>query len=451
MRDPHSRHRWGGLFRIGCGESETLRAGQRFIEGAPVTRKSSVTSVVMFALMLAVSPPVSWGHTGPNRVTSERGWRVASVSVGAPWVVYSSSGDFWGPAWSTDGNLHTGANDTTGFSKGCRWPLAGGWGFDVASYVLTGDPANGTLAGENIACLAHYTSATDRADWDNYNMTSVDGTLYWDVLKYDSNVGYLATLIRSDDGGKTWCAAGPGCPPADPSNPTFSDAKGFGEPEFVDYGQDTGPGGDPLWPDGAQDYIYALSLSWRGRNYGYVVGRVLRDQIGELDPSRWQFLTGFDGSGSPTWGGVGERKYILGRTNGGPSEIGTAIATWVAPISTYVMIESSARLCSGQNDPFPTCSFDYGWYDPTRTSWRVFVSDHVWGPWSEVGPATHWHPGGTNSPVIPSKFIHQQVGCTSKGCRLGMWVLASSDWTHPRKYYHLTAVPMWLWLQRARL
>lgn len=238
---------------------------------------------------------------------------MVSRTFGYPTFNYASHGDFWNAsAWSLDDNLYGGSNDSIGFSGACA-EMPGGSGSVVAN-VFWGHPASGTVDGYTKTCNPNMPMGEGQlaGDWDNGNMVSVNGILYWSAIGYTAEwaTGH-ATLLRSTDYGDTWCARSND--PADPCPSPVHDrgdfnspGEQFGAPIFVDYGRDPGIKGSEDWPDGAQTYVFAMSSDFTNGGDNYYLGRVRRDQIDALDPADWQYVIGWrktrSGKRTPIWG-----------------------------------------------------------------------------------------------------------------------------------------------------
>ncbi len=216
----------------------------------------------------------------------------------------------------------------------------------------------------------------------------------------------------------------------------WPDTPQFSSPYFVDYGQDPGAAGNPLWPDGADRYVYAVSADGRWDRAGNLyLGRVRRDRIGNLDAADWSFVTGW-AAGRPTWGPAADAVPVLGTLHGDPvgRELGWTSVQWVAPIHKYLLVE---------------------WYYPHHsethtTDWVFYQADHVWGPYTPFGDVTTWAPGnpsdlthGDYTPVVPTAFMDTRLDRSVYPYRLGAWILTTGDFDNA-DLYRLTAVPLTL-------
>ena len=204
--------------------------------------------------------------------------------------IASSVGDEWAPTWAGDGNLYTGNDDGESFG--------GIKGRTVAFGELTGDDPQ-KLEGITISDMGGYgddVRGPDKANWKTMNTYAVDGVLYMFVTRclypeesgdeHHRHIFENASLIKSTDKGKTWTR------PAEESlaHPMFPGQK-FGAPYFVWYGQD-----GRASVDNAGKYVYAVANNghFEDGDY-YILGRVLKKKLGDLNAADWEFFTGGDG------------------------------------------------------------------------------------------------------------------------------------------------------------
>jgi hypothetical protein len=377
-------------------------------------------------------------------------------SLGQPVLDPHSFGDTWGPARSLDGRRYTASDDSAGFDNAIP-----NWN-DIVSNRLTGDPNAGTLHGVTLAGLTAYGPAAEGCyfldgcdNWKATNMTSVNGVPYLGVTitsyidQRSLQTQHNASIIKSDNGdglglGHTWA---PAHGYADDPTTMWPDTPAFSAPYFVDYGQDPDAAGDPAWPDGAAQYVYAVSTDAAVRNASNLyLGRVRRDQIGNLRAADWSFVTGFDAQGRPVWGSVDEAAPVLGVLHGDHTagRLGWTTVEWAAPIQKYVLTEwyypNPRSECPG--DPQGSCQ--------STSRWVMYQADHVWGPWQSFGPEFTWAPGNPSSetegdyfPVLPTRFTDPEVDMTVYPYQWHAWVLTTGDYWNP-DMYRLTAVRLTL-------
>ena len=142
----------------------------------------------------------------------------------------------------------------------------------------------------------------DSASWKTMNTYSVDGVLYMVVTRClypeqsgDSKNRHVfrnSSIIKSTDKGLTWTRS----ESENYKNPMFPGLR-FGAPYFVWYGKD-----GEASVDNADKYVYAVSNNGHfedGDNY--IIGRVLRSRLSNLDAKDWQFFSGGDGMQDKNW------------------------------------------------------------------------------------------------------------------------------------------------------
>lgn len=216
-----------------------------------------------------------------------------------------SDGDLWPAAWADDGALYSANGDGRGFSSA---PWA-----DIVVNRIDGTPETG-LTGQRI--VSGDLVAPVWSDPEQYNrkptgMVAVDGDgdgqdeLYLAVQdlrmppsQHAFNDAPAATIVRSDDYGKTWTW---------PEQPMFNDHT-FTTVMFLDLGQSNAPAGE-VEPGGeAYVYAYGMDHNWRDSFSDVVPDPVdlflARVPIGSIqDRSTWEFYAGTEGtrrSGPPT-------------------------------------------------------------------------------------------------------------------------------------------------------
>lgn len=276
-----------------------------------------------------------------------------------------SNGDTWDPFWADDGQLYSFNCDGRGFGKRQK---------NLAFNSFFGESME-TLAGSQINSMDEYGNANqkgaDHATWKVCGQECIDGAFYAfvarDVYGNESHdpltrqTSLNSSLIRSDDRGKTWkrTAAENYAHPMWPGG-------AFGAPFFVHYGRN----GGEVDRDGADRYVYAVSTNgfWNDGD-SLIFGRVLRNRIGMLNPSDWQYYRGGDGQMDQAWGeNVYESAPLLAR----PARCGQTPITFVPSLNKYLMI-------SWYNpDVLPA------WFNPKEMRYDLMQADRPWGPWSQI-------------------------------------------------------------------
>lgn len=320
-----------------------------------------------------------------------------------------SDGDLWPAAWADDGALYTANGDGRGFSTS-QWQ-------DIVVSRIDGTPEEG-ITGERI--VAGPRVAPLWSDPDEYNrkptgMVAVDGDgdgqdeLYMAVQDlrmppspHAFNDAPAATIVRSDDYGRTWTW---------PEEPLFSDYV-FTTVMFLDLGQSNAL--SEVVEPGGEDYVYAYGLdnNWRDSFSDVVpdpvdlyLARVPAASI--QDRSTWEFFAGTEGTDgtAPIWSAeIEERVAVLHDDRrvypelavDGPTD-STVIAqggiVYDAPIERYLYTS---------------------W---TEFTWELYESPTPWGPWTlfarkDFGPYPWYGEGnpdgwvnGGYAVTTPSKFI----------------------------------------------
>lgn len=349
--------------------------------------------------------------SGPLRL------RVAQVEQ-ANTVVTDSDGDLWPSAWADDGWLYTAAGDGTGFARR-------GWS-DILVNRITGTPEAG-LTGERLNDGDAVGPVWDAAAFNRKptGMVAVDGDddgrdeLYLavqDLRRPDAGSGFdeapTATVVRSDDGGRTWSW---------PTEPLFT-GHVFTTVMFLDLGQS----------NGGSRWVYAFGIdgNWRTSFTRLVpdptalfLARVPAASV--QDRARWEFFAGTGDDGSPRWSGEIEAKrpvlvdervvYPDAAPYGGRSGF-TTIAqggvVWNAGLRRYLYTS---------------------WSEYTH---EFFEAPAPWGPWRHLhsidyghfpwhGPHSPLAKHGGYAPTLPSKFISPDGR--------DMWL--QSNWFFPAATY----------------
>lgn len=359
-------------------------------------------------------------------------------------VTTQSEGDLWPSCWADDDHVYTANGDGAGFGPQPR--------YDVTVNRLSGTPETG-ITGTRVATgtmnaddpgkprAINHDLGTIWADPALYNrkptgMLAVDGNgdgkceLYLamqDLHKAPCpacfNDAPYATILRSDDYGKTW---------HNTDSPMFTDHQ-FTTLFFLDFGK-AGEHVRVLGPDNAE-YVYAYGIdhNWRDptdpakpSTTDLHLGRVPKSRIQERDA--WQFFAGANAKGEPTWtGDMDQREPVLhdartvyphlscgGRPGDDPARDVSVISqggvVYNAPLKRYIYTS-------------------WTWY-----TFEFYEAPTPWGPWKlflhkDFGADAFYGasedsscPGPRNGgypTTIPSKFVSAD-GKT-------MWV-QSSTW-----------------------
>jgi hypothetical protein len=240
--------------------------------------------------------------------------------------------------------------------------------------------------------------------WKGNGLACIDGVLYLTVSQHTANdIGldnvqraHSASIVKSADHGQTWSAKPA---PAESMFPTHR----FATPHFVQFGQNYRGAFDEF-----EDYVHAVSSGgvWNNGNY-MVLGRVRRDRISRLDPADWEFYSGSDLAGKPSWSPrMIDARAIL-RRRGLTSMTGVQ---YVPAVKRFVMAQWAY---TDQDGPRP--------WDQTQLF--VYEAERPWGPWREFYTEPNW--GGAQAyynPGLPAKWF-------ADGGRT-MWMTMAGNWTN---------------------
>jgi hypothetical protein len=318
-----------------------------------------------------------------------------------------SNGDLWPVAWSDDDYLYLANGDGWGFGATSPWA-------DIVVNRLSGHPQESNLNGVRIAAgaiLGPIWSDPERYNRKPTGMLSVEGALYLAVqdLNKDGpnsfNDAPAATILRSDDKGRTWAW--------NEESPMFSDYQ-FTTIMFLDYGKDSG---DNLFDDYV--YAYGLDYNWRDSFNDVVedptklyLARMPKDAV--QDRSRWEFYTG-DLNGKASWsvpGDINARQPVL-------QDERRVYQHLLYPLS----VSNLSVLSQGSvvyNKPLNR----YLYTSWTEYTFEFYEAPTPWGPWKRfISKDFGLYPWTDNSyggyaTVIPSKFIN--------GDGQEMWVSSST-------------------------
>lgn len=323
--------------------------------------------------------------------------RIAHVDQ-ANTVLTASDGDLWPSAWASDDALYAAAGDGTGFARH-------GWS-DILVNRIDGLPQTG-LTGER---LADGDAVAPIWDAERFNRkptgmacVRIDDrdVLFLAVqdLNCDGgadmfNEAHAATIVRSDDLGRSWTW---------PDRPMFHDHV-FTTVMFLDLGQANG-GSEWL-------YAYGIDGNWRTSFSKKVpdptelfLGRVAADRAQDIDA--WEFYAGDTGDESPAWTkDIAQKRPVLvddrrlyptpafGMTAHHFTCIAQGSVVWNAGLGRYL---------------YSTWS---------EYTFEFFEASAPWGPWRHLhshdfghfpwhGPKSPLAKHGGYAPTIPSKYISE--------------------------------------------
>ena len=209
----------------------------------------------------------------------------------------------------------------------------------------------------------------DDATWKACGQECIDSTFYAFVSRntYGSDsrdpltrqTARNSSLIKSNDQGASWTRSAK----ENYDQPMWPGAA-FGAPFFIHYGKN----GGHVRQDNADRYVYAISTNgfWNDGDT-YLLGRVERSKLANLEASDWTYHAGGDGMLDHSWiGDVHQAKPILSR----PAKCGQSPACYVPSLDAYVMISW-----------FNTEKMQK-WFEPNEMQYDFFWAPHPWGPWS---------------------------------------------------------------------
>lgn len=313
-------------------------------------------------LSLAIGIPCLFSGCIGHDQSSAPGRKIADIRFDADYSqIASSHGDEWAPTWADDGNLYTGNDDGSSFG--------GMKDRSVAFGKLTGDDPR-ALAGISVSDMDGYgqdVARADHANWKTMNSYCVNGVLYMFVTRclYPSQAGDAqhrhifqnASIIKSTDKGRTWTRS----PEENYNHPMFPGLR-FGAPYFVWYGQDGAAA-----VDNADKYVYAVANNGHFEDGDdYILGRVLKSNLPNLNATDWQFYTGGSGMSSGNWNkDVSKAKPILQD----PLNCSMTGMTHIPGLGRYIMVVWHYKTHDIDKD--------------TSTINDFYEAPKPWGPWTK--------------------------------------------------------------------
>jgi hypothetical protein len=337
-------------------------------------RKMSKTSMLILGALfaLAAQPKASAQGSKP----------IVDISFDAHYLqITNSNGDEWAPTWADDGNLYSGNDDGTSFG--------GIPGRSVAFGKITGDDPY-HLMGKTVSDMAGYGAtegSPDHANWKTMNSYCVDGILYMFVTRclYPEQSGdpknrhifKNSSIIKSTDHGLTWSR-----PSTESYNSPMFPGLRFGAPYFVWYGKD-----GAATVDNADKYVYAVANNGHFEDGDdYILGRVLKSKLPDLNAADWQFFNGGDGMEDGNWiGDMSSAKPILQN----PMNCSMTGMTYIPDLGRYVMVVWHYTTYNLRTDP--------------RTINYYYEAPKPWGPWTKF-KTVNTEKLGWYVPIIGQKF-----------------------------------------------
>jgi hypothetical protein len=298
-----------------------------------------------------------------------------------------SNGDTWDPFWADDDSLYAFNCDGRGFGTQPR---------NLAFNQLQGDGPH-ALKGRIVNSMDEYGIAgkkeADNATWKACGQECIDSTFYAFVSRnvYGSDskdpllrqTAFNSSLIKSTDRGLTWTRSAA----ENYKSPMWPGTR-FGSPFFVHYGKN----GGVVSRDGAQEYVYAISPNgfWNDGD-DYIIGRVERTKLKDLDVSDWTYFTGGDGQSPDNWSKQIDKAIPILSL---PAKCGQTPPCYIPALGVYLMI-------SWYNTQKMT-----KWFEPNEMRYDFYQSAYPWGPWKFINSHSDSHITGGHmyGPSLCAKF-----------------------------------------------
>jgi len=277
----------------------------------------------------------------------------------------NSNGDTWDPFWADDDNLYAFNCDGRGFGKAPR---------NLAFNRLSGASPL-ALTGTMINTMDDYGKSgqkeADKATWKACGQESIDNVFYAFVSRnaYGSDSGDYwlrqtavnSSLIKSTDRGLTWTRSAA----ENYRHPMWPGAS-FGSPFFIHYGKN----GGSVTADGADRWVYAVSNNgfWNDGD-SYILGRVPRRKLPNLNAADWTYFTGGDGNDAKSWSAASRnaRPLLEQRVHCGQSG-----SCYIPALGLYLMVVwyNTEKMTK--------------WFEPNEMRYDFYQAPHPWGPWTAI-------------------------------------------------------------------
>lgn len=286
-------------------------------------------------------------------------------------------GDNWPLTWAADDALYAAYGD----GWGCC-PIVRETKRNTGLVRLTGSAED--FRGEEVA-LPWFGGGAENPNFKGCGLLAADGALYH-FLRYQVAVPThptrqqrAAKLIWSPDGGRTWENADYGPEIRDIALFFAEPDRAFHSPTFLQAGRDYALAPDPYV------YLYSPREDRRRANDHLDLARVRRDAI--PDRRAYEFFTGLDDRGRPTWTvDIARRRPTFAF----PGHVSCGDIVYNAPVERYLLA---------------TCGGEEG----IPSSLAFFDAPHPWGPWTAVGYLPQWGTGQDGDyrydPRLPVKWL----------------------------------------------
>jgi hypothetical protein len=282
--------------------------------------------------------------------------------------IYASAGD---PLWGKkpdglDFEMITGKPDNYIINKVNEMPGYFGWGG-------CGAKPTGLICVKNILYLAFQ------------NMTGMETKT--DLAACEVNHGYDASIIYSEDFGKTWY------PDIKTNKTPMFPGRIFAAPSFINYGKNN--------MEATDGYVYAMSgEGWCNGNH-IRLGRVPADKI--MEKAAWEWVSGFKTGLMPVWT---KNEFDATAVLTHEGYLGMTDMVYISKLKRYLLF-----------------SWHFNKYaDPNNGSKMIiYESPEPWGPFSIVYEAV-WETNEKTpyNPRMPLKWFDED--------KLEGWLLFSGTW-----------------------
>jgi hypothetical protein len=308
-------------------------------------------------------------------------------NFGTPQYFPGTNGDTYYNTEGTSGDTIVSANDTRGNQHDCIAPKI--YGSDVAIFDVKGDdPAD--LQVSTVNCMRSFgrladPNQPDHCTWKSGGITRVGSSLYLAVARQikacdtDQSNGLQpssnASIMRSDDDGKTWVNPWSSTPSADGDAPPWNaglnryramfPGKTFPAPFFIQYGP-----GDTQAVDGGDQYVYAVSTDGYTYNGNYLrLARVPRNQI--QNAKAWQYFHRTAANHRAWTSSSSDATHILTATH----RLSQPAIQYVPALGEYVL---TTFYFAQAHSTFPSSTVN------PYVRWEMFTSPKPWGPWKRA-------------------------------------------------------------------
>ena len=335
--------------------------------------------------------------------------------------------DLWSVTWGSNGNVFAFFGDGGGFGGSDQ---NGRTSFGIAE-INGSTPLNSNNVATNTANIFGGYQPGMAAGQSNYS--AVNGKAS-SIIAVGANLYAIAGIFRSSDsggpsnvpnhqeiaystsGGTSWsdnfwlfCSSS-------------SDPNGFCPGSFINFGQgNTGARDGYVYMMGTTELSWFANTALPGPAYTYLA-RVPNDQL--LTQTAYEVFTGFDSSGSPTWGQL----YSGAQSNGDPIYVFTTV---MQPIFTD---HGPRPIAIGEAVYNPTLGRYIAVGQGSIAQAAFYESVNPWGPWYNIGyynTNSDGSGGWGNMGMAGSSLGINFVNAWTSSDGLTMWATFSSTGTAP--------------------